>query len=74
MHEDLLIGHIFGSTRSPELWRALFLAVMRDTPELRVRGDREWVLAGSAPEIDIAYPDFVALDVETTGLRPASIA
>ncbi|MCC6674217.1 MAG: ribonuclease H-like domain-containing protein, partial [Thermomicrobiales bacterium] len=72
MHEDLLIGHIFGSTRSPELWRALFLAVMRDTPELRVRGDREWVLAGSAPEIDIAYPDFVALDVETTGLRPAS--
>ncbi len=72
VHEDLLIGHIFGSTRSPELWRALFLAVMRDTPELRVRGDREWVLAGSAPEIDIAYPDFVALDVETTGLRPAS--
>lgn len=44
VHEDLLIGHIFGSTRSPELWRALFLAVMRDTPELRVRGDREWVL------------------------------
>ncbi|MEZ4531983.1 MAG: exonuclease domain-containing protein [Thermomicrobiales bacterium] len=72
VHEDLLIGHIFGSTRSPDLWRPLFYAVMRETPELRVRGDREWVLATGAPEIDIALPDFVALDVETTGLRPAS--
>jgi DNA polymerase III epsilon subunit family exonuclease len=72
VHEDLLIGHIFGSTRTPELWRALFYAVMRETPELRVRGEREWVLADAAPLIDVAYPDFVALDVETTGLRPAS--
>ncbi len=71
-HEDLLIGHIFGSTRTPELWRALFYAIMRETPELRVRGDREWVLAAGTPQIDIAFPDFVALDVETTGLRPAS--
>ena len=54
VHEDLLIGHIFGSTRTPELWRALFYAVMRETPELRVRGDREWVLSAGAPEIDIA--------------------
>ncbi|HET9662163.1 MAG TPA: exonuclease domain-containing protein, partial [Thermomicrobiales bacterium] len=72
VHEDLLIGHIFGSTRTPELWRALFYAVMRDTPELRVRGEREWVLSDGVPQIDIAFPDFVALDVETTGLRPAS--
>ncbi len=72
VHEDLLIGHIFGSTRTPDLWRALFYAVMRETPELRVRGDREWVLAAGAPEIDIQFPDFVALDVETTGLRPVS--
>jgi DNA polymerase III epsilon subunit family exonuclease len=72
VHEDLLIGHIFGSTRTPELWRALFYAVMRETPELRVRGEREWVLSDSAPQLDIAFPDFVALDVETTGLRPAS--
>jgi DNA polymerase-3 subunit epsilon len=72
VHEDLLIGHIFGSTRTPDLWRALFYAVMRETPELRVRGDREWVLSTGAPEIDIEFPDFVALDVETTGLRPAS--
>lgn len=72
VHEDVLIGHIFGSTRSPELWRSLFYAVMRDTPELRVRGDREWVAATEAPEVDIDFPDFVALDVETTGLRPAS--
>lgn len=72
VHEDLLIGHIFGSTRTPELWRSLFYAVMRETPELRVRGEREWVLSGGVPEIDIQFPDFVALDVETTGLRPAS--
>ncbi len=72
VHEDLLIGHMFGSARTPELWRALFYAVMRETPELRVRGEREWVLAGNEPLLDIAYPDFVALDVETTGLRPAS--
>jgi hypothetical protein len=24
VHEDLLIGHIFGSSRTPDLWRALF--------------------------------------------------
>jgi DNA polymerase-3 subunit epsilon len=72
VHEDLLIGHIFGSGRSPDLWRALFYAVMRETPELRKRGDREWVLSTGAPEINIQFPDFVALDVETTGLRPAS--
>lgn len=70
--EDRLIEHIFGSTRTPELWRSLFYAVMQETPELRVRGDREWVLAESEPQIDLAFPDFVALDVETTGLRPAS--
>jgi DNA polymerase-3 subunit epsilon len=72
VHEDLLICHIFGSTRAPDLWRALFYAVMRETPELRSRGDREWVLSTGAPQLDITYPDFVALDVETTGLRPAS--
>jgi DNA polymerase-3 subunit epsilon len=72
VHEDLLIGHIFGSSRAPDLWRALFYAVMRETPELRVRGEREWVLADAAQQIDVALPDFVALDVETTGLRPAS--
>ncbi len=72
VHEDLLIGHIFGSSRTPDLWRALFYAVMRETPELRVRGEREWVLADAAPQIVVAFPDFVALDVETTGLRPAS--
>lgn len=71
-HEDLLIGHIFGSMRTPELWRSLFYAVMRETPELRVRGEREWVLSDGAPAVDAQYPDFVALDVETTGLRPAT--
>lgn len=72
VHEDLLIGHIFGSQRAPDLWRPLFLAVMRETPELRVRGEHEWTLTSGAPQIDMQFPDFVAVDVETTGLRPAS--
>lgn len=72
VHEDALIAHIFGTSRSPDLWRPLFYAVMRQTPELRERGDRQWAIARTPARLDVEFPEFVAIDVETTGLRPSA--
>ncbi len=72
VQEDLLIGHIFGSSRSPGTWRPLFLGVMEHSTTLRKRFDGRWGFVKELPEKDgpLLVDRFVAIDVETTGLKP----
>ncbi len=70
--EDALIGHMFGTTRSPQMWKTLFERVIGDDPELRRRIDGMWTVAGVSARQTSLLSDFVAVDVETTGLKPIS--
>src|SRR4051794_5250107 len=70
--EDLLIAHVFGTAGSPTLWRPLLRNVLADSQELQFRADGSWF----APQhfvapTSTALGDFVAIDVETTGLQPS---
>jgi DNA polymerase III subunit epsilon len=70
--EDLLVSHVFGSTGSPTLWRPLLREVLSNHDRLKFRGDGAWLLAdGFAPTGPGPLHEFVALDVETTGLQPS---
>jgi len=70
-HEDALIAHVFGTAGSPLLWRPLLKQMLGRHEGLRLRADGVWTLpdAGSAADAPL-LAEFVALDVETTGLRP----
>jgi DNA polymerase III epsilon subunit family exonuclease len=67
--EERLIGHVFGTTKSPETWRTLFDSVIEHAPDLRKRIDGMWAFADAATVGQMILGDFVAVDVETTGLR-----
>lgn len=72
-NEDLLITHVFGNSGSLSLWRPLLRSVLAEDPRIVFRGDGQWSLeaaagdSGALPILD----EFVAIDVETTGLRPS---
>jgi DNA polymerase III epsilon subunit family exonuclease len=71
--EDLLIVHVFGNSGSPALWRPLLRSVMQADPRVTFRADGQWVLANQATNLapsDLLLNEFVAIDVETTGLKP----
>jgi len=72
VHEDLLIGHVFGNNGSIALWRPLLRTVLQGDERLVFRADGYWAKAGLSAELaGITLLDaFVAIDVETTGLRP----
>ncbi|CAN5746986.1 hypothetical protein BH23CHL5_BH23CHL5_11660 [soil metagenome] len=70
--EEALIGHIFGTTRSPQIWKTLFERVIGHDPEMRRKIDGTWTLAGVTTRTSSLLSDFVAVDVETTGLKPVS--
>lgn len=70
--EDLLIAHVFGTAGSATLWKPLLRNVLADSRELKFRADGSWF----APQYFVAptstaLGDFVAIDVETTGLQPS---
>ncbi|MBA2520849.1 MAG: GIY-YIG nuclease family protein [Chloroflexia bacterium] len=69
--EDALVGHVFGGTGSVSLWRPLLRQVLGNDEHLCLRADGRWMLT-NVPGIrtDIPLSEFVAVDVETTGLRP----
>ena len=70
-HEDVLVGHVFGSVGSPVIWRPLLRRMLGSEDGLSLRPDGYWVLPGVATDAPgIVLADFVVLDVETTGLRP----
>lgn len=69
-HEEELVAFVFGASKAPKLWTSLLADLLRGEPHLqRVAGDR-WVVAdGSTRASSPLLPEFVAIDVETTGLR-----
>ncbi|HVB62480.1 MAG TPA: exonuclease domain-containing protein [Ktedonobacteraceae bacterium] len=72
--ESLLIEHLFGvageSGRSA-LWANLLYQVIQDSPLFEQTGTNEWSLtAWRSTQLLLNEAEYVALDVETTGLRP----
>ncbi|MDQ4044209.1 MAG: exonuclease domain-containing protein, partial [Chloroflexota bacterium] len=76
VHEDALVLHVFGRSASPALWRSLLQRVLATDSRLIYTADGRWVLAadtGVASMVEESLlPRFVALDVETTGLKATS--
>jgi len=72
VHEDLLVGHVFGNSGSIGLWRPLLRSVLQPDERVVFRADGFWALAGlrAEPVVPSLLNAFVAIDVETTGLRP----
>src|SRR5665811_359510 len=75
-HEDALVGFVFGRSASPTLWRPLLHAALEPEERLEYLADGRWRLAeyAVAPEEngETLLPSFVAIDVETTGLKPST--
>ncbi len=76
VHEDLLIVHVFGNRGHVMMWRPLLRNALAPCPDLSLRVDGYWVVADLAelPRVDNGplLREFVAIDVETTGLRPVN--
>lgn len=72
VHEDRLVGHVFGNSGSLTLWRPLLRSVLQADERVVFRADGFWALAGlrSGSGGSTLLDAFVAIDVETTGLRP----
>ncbi len=70
--EDLLIAHVYGSGFRPAMWRDTFRSQMAPCPTMHLRADGCWSLPGFAGvTAGDLLQEFVALDVETTGLQPS---
>jgi DNA polymerase III epsilon subunit family exonuclease len=72
--EDLLIAHVFGNTGSLALWRPLLRSVLGNDDRLVFRADGNWGIPSHAQTegaASLLLDEFVALDVETTGLKPS---
>jgi len=73
VREDLLVGHVFGNTGSIDMWRPLLRSVLDADERVIFRADGHWVLRGSGSVDELPallLDEFVAIDVETTGLKP----
>src|SRR5947209_6385267 len=69
--EHALIAYVFGSSGPTEMWQPLLRQILATDERLLLRADERWALS----RMPIAQPggmlsDFVAIDVETTGLQP----
>lgn len=73
VREDLLIGHVFGNSGSLDMWRPLLRSVLNSDDRVKFRADGNWALRGDGA-LDqlpsLLLDEFVAIDVETTGLKP----
>jgi DNA polymerase-3 subunit epsilon len=74
VHEDMLIAHVFGNTGTPGLWRPLLRNLLSTDERLVFHANGEWGIPSMGPAGATGAPlldEFVALDVETTGLKPS---
>ncbi|HEV2074421.1 MAG TPA: exonuclease domain-containing protein, partial [Thermomicrobiales bacterium] len=74
VHEDMLITHVFGNTGTPALWRPLLRNLLSSEERLVFHANGEWGIPSIGPANATGAPlldEFVALDVETTGLKPS---
>src|SRR3954468_16779978 len=70
--EDVLIARVFGTSGSAALWRPLLRTVLADSEGLQFRADGSWFAPHHFPvSATVSLGDFVAVDVETTGLQPS---
>jgi DNA polymerase III subunit epsilon len=70
-HEDVLARHVFGHTGSVTIWKPLLRSVLAPISDKLVLVNEHWSLIRESGIAGIAILDsFVAVDVETTGLRP----
>src|SRR6185369_8600351 len=68
--ETELIQFMFGAATRPELWRSLVQTVLGSDHRFIQIGSQAWALAGNDEVSTGNIVSFVAIDVETTGLRP----
>lgn len=69
--EEDLIRHVFGNSSSPTLWAPLLRSALATEESIVLLADGLWAIPGMyQPGTDSVLRDFIALDVETTGLRP----
>ena len=68
--EDELIRFMFGASTRPDLWRTLLHSVLGTDHRFLQTGNQTWGLASANQLRADTGVSFVALDVETTGLRP----
>jgi DNA polymerase III epsilon subunit family exonuclease len=74
-HEDALVAFVFGKSASPALWRPLLHSALESEERLEYLADGRWRLTSSLAAEEVAetlLPAFVAIDVETTGLKPST--
>ncbi|HET7034570.1 MAG TPA: exonuclease domain-containing protein [Thermomicrobiaceae bacterium] len=69
--EELLIAHVFGNGGNAALWRPLLRQILDAHERLSLRADGCWALPNARLDRDAIPGDFVVLDLETTGLKPA---
>jgi DNA polymerase III epsilon subunit family exonuclease len=72
VEEESLVAHVFGSG-SPSLWQSLMRQVLEADGILTLRADGCWAVPGPTTEAERGgdlLGEFVAVDVETTGLYP----
>lgn len=73
VHEDRLIAYVFGNTGMADLWRPLLRNTLGTDDRLVFHANGEWSIPSLAAvnRADAELlEEFVALDVETTGLKP----
>lgn len=68
--EDELIRFIFGASTRPQLWRSLLPTVLGADPRFHQPMPQVWSLVAESHASFGSGVSFVAIDVETTGLRP----
>ena len=71
VREDQLVGHVFGSSGSPAIWKPLLRGILSGEAETVVLINDHWSLIRETTVSGATIlRDFIAIDVETTGLKP----
>ncbi|MCA9834144.1 MAG: GIY-YIG nuclease family protein [Thermomicrobiales bacterium] len=72
VNEDVLISHVFGSAGSASIWRPLLRNVLEPDERVMFRANGDWFITNQPLPVatdQLLLSQFVAIDVETTGLQ-----